>query len=203
MLIPVLVNDTTRLLPTVCVVPAPVQVNTAFALPTAVNVMLLPTQTVGDIGVINGTDGVVQVVATIKLLTAVAQPTDVQATAVIVVEPGDKLTAQLHELPAVAVAVHKTLPNWPVNVIMVPGAAVPLTVGVVVTVLLVAGLKIVTLGALTGATAVTLIIEAELLPPLLLAIAVIVVDPGDKLTAQLHKPPAVAATVHKTLLAPT
>ena len=72
-----------------------------------------------------------------------------------------------------------------------PGVAVPLTVGVVVTVVLVRGLKIITLGA----TTVTLTTETVLLPPLLLATALNDTAPALKLRLLQLQLPLAAAVV--------
>jgi hypothetical protein len=88
----------------------------------------------------------------VKLVVAVEQPTEVQAVAVSVVEPGATLTAQLQEPAAVAVVLHKVAPVGSVRVTRLPGVAVPDTVGEVVAVVLLGPVTATVGGLLGGAT---------------------------------------------------
>jgi hypothetical protein len=88
----------------------------------------------------------------VKLVVAVEQPTDVQAVAVSVVEPGETLTAQLQEPAGVAVVLHKVAPVGSVRVTILPGVAVPDTVGEVVAVVLLGPVTATVGGLLGGAT---------------------------------------------------
>lgn len=86
----------------------------------------------------------------VKLVLAVAQPVEVQATAVTVLDPGRTVTLQLHEPPAVAVVVHKVVPSGLVSVTMLPGVAVPAITGVVVAVVLLGPLIVMLGGVVTS-----------------------------------------------------
>ena len=81
----------------------------------------------------------------------------------------------------------------PVSTTVAPGVAVPDTVGVSV-VTTSRGLLMATVG---GATAVKLVTLGVLIPPTLVATAVIELTPAGTVTAQLKLPAAVAVVLHK------
>jgi hypothetical protein len=98
----------------------------------------------------------------VKLVTlGVLMPPSLVATAVTDVTPGVTVTAQLKLPPAVAVVLHKVVLPGPVMVTILPGVAVPDTVGVVEVCMLL-GDCIAIVGA---ATAVKVVTSATLVPP--------------------------------------
>lgn len=106
-------------------------------------------ETVGDVEAIGALGFNVRLAGgttAVKLAVVVPQPTDVQAVAVSVVLPGDRVTGQLHKPPAVAVVLQSVAPFGSVSVTRLLGVAVPDTVGDVLAVPLLAGLTIATVG---------------------------------------------------------
>ncbi len=130
--------------------------------------------------------------ATVKVLAVVAVPPTLLAVAVTVLGPDGKVKPVTEYVPVVGSAVVVKFPPAVANTTVAPGVAVPETVLVAAgCVVLVAGLRIATVG---GTTAVKLAVVVEQ-PPVVQAVIVSVVGPAGTLTEQENTPEASAVAV--------